>query len=70
MVIKCTLNSRKYLHAAILHLILFSQSLRNMNNESQKDSFKPKGAMAFFILLTALGLIIWFSIYAIMLNRN
>ena len=53
-----------------LHLILFSEILSTMNNESQKDSFKPKGAIAFFVLLIALGLVIWFSIYAIMLNRN
>jgi hypothetical protein len=31
--------------------------------------FKPKGAMAFFVLLVILGLIIWFGIYLLMLNR-
>ena len=38
--------------------------------EQEFDSqFKPKGAMAFFILLVILGLVIWFGIYFIMLAR-
>jgi len=32
-------------------------------------SFKPKGAIAFFILLVILGAIIWYGIYFIMLQR-
>jgi hypothetical protein len=32
-------------------------------------SFKPKGALAFFAVLVALGLIIWFGIYFLMLSR-
>ena len=31
--------------------------------------FRPKGAIAFFILLVILGLIIWFGIYFLMLDR-
>ncbi len=31
--------------------------------------FKPRGAIAFFILLIILGLVIWFSIYFLMLER-
>ena len=31
--------------------------------------FKPKGAIAFFLLLVVLGAIIWYSIYSIMLHR-
>jgi hypothetical protein len=31
--------------------------------------FKPKGSFAFFILLVILGLIIWFGIYYLMLDR-
>jgi hypothetical protein len=31
--------------------------------------FKPKGAIAFFILLVILGLIIWYGIYFLMLER-
>lgn len=34
-----------------------------------KDEFFPGGAIAFFISLVALCLIIWFGIYFIMLNR-
>ncbi|HVF80545.1 MAG TPA: hypothetical protein VM884_01350 [Flavisolibacter sp.] len=32
-------------------------------------TFKPKGAIAFFILLVIVGLIIWYSIYFLMLGR-
>jgi hypothetical protein len=32
-------------------------------------NFKPRGAIAFFILLVILGLIIWFGVYLIMLQR-
>jgi len=31
--------------------------------------FRPKGAIAFFVLLVLLGLVIWFSIYFLMLER-
>ena len=33
------------------------------------SNFKPKGAIAFFMLLVILGLIIWFGIYFLMLER-
>lgn len=33
-------------------------------------NFKPKGAMAFFILLVALSLITWYGIYLLMLSRS
>ena len=33
------------------------------------QNFKPKGAIAFFVLLVILGLIIWFGIYFLMLKR-
>ena len=32
-------------------------------------NFKPRGAIAFFILLVTLGLIIWYGIYLLMLQR-
>jgi hypothetical protein len=32
-------------------------------------NFKPRGAIAFFMLLVILGLIIWFGIYFLMLER-
>ena len=35
----------------------------------EKDEFFPTGAIAFFISLVALCLVIWFGIYFIMLNR-
>ena len=38
--------------------------------ELQFDAaFKPKGAIAFFILLIILGIIIWYGIYFLMLHR-
>jgi hypothetical protein len=33
------------------------------------SSFTPKGAIAFFVLLIILGLIIWYGIYFLMLQR-
>ncbi len=38
-------------------------------DEQFDKNFKPKGAFAFFILLVLLGLIIWFGIYFLMLER-
>jgi hypothetical protein len=32
-------------------------------------TFQPKGAIAFFIILVILGLIIWYGIYLIMASR-
>jgi hypothetical protein len=32
-------------------------------------AFKPKGAIAFFVLLVILGLFIWYGIYFLMLER-
>jgi hypothetical protein len=39
--------------------------------EEQKfdRAFKPKGAIAFFILMVILGMIIWYGIYFLMLDR-
>ncbi|MBA2500766.1 MAG: cytochrome c oxidase subunit 2A [Chitinophagaceae bacterium] len=34
------------------------------------QKFIPKGAMAFFILLIVLCLVIWFGIYFLMLERS
>ena len=40
------------------------------NEADQFDrDFKPKGALTFFILLVILGLIIWYGIYFLMLER-
>lgn len=38
--------------------------------EEQKEVFKPHGAIAFFVLMVVLGLIIWFGVYAIMILRS
>jgi hypothetical protein len=35
-----------------------------------KEKFIPKGAMAFFVLLIVLCLVIWFGIYFLMLERS
>jgi hypothetical protein len=32
-------------------------------------TFRPKGAVTFFVLLILLGMIIWFGIYFLMLSR-
>ena len=38
--------------------------------EEQFDrNFKPRGAIAFFILLLLLGMVIWYGIYFLMLDR-
>jgi hypothetical protein len=42
---------------------------RNLAEENFDKNFKPKGAIAFFILLVILGLIIWYGIYFLMLER-
>lgn len=34
-----------------------------------EEKFQPKGAIAFFALLVIIGLIIWFGIYFLMLER-
>ena len=38
-------------------------------DEKFDREFKPKGAMAFFVLLVIIGLIIWYGIYFLMLER-
>lgn len=39
-------------------------------NEAEFDrNFKPKGAIAFFVLMVMLGLVIWYGIYFLMLAR-
>lgn len=41
-----------------------------LSEEQQFDkNFKPKGAIAFFILLIILGAFIWYGIYLLMLQR-
>jgi hypothetical protein len=40
------------------------------SNHDFPEKFVPRGAVAFFALLVAMGLIIWFTIYFIMLYRS
>jgi hypothetical protein len=42
---------------------------KNAAEEKFDREFKPKGALAFFGLLVILGLIIWYGIYFLMLER-
>ncbi len=45
--------------------------LENLNNTlSTDEKFIPKGAIAFFVLLVLLCLVIWFGIYYIMISRS
>jgi hypothetical protein len=41
-----------------------------MQPPNTEEKFLPKGALAFFVLLILLCLIIWFGIYFLMLQRN
>ena len=43
-------------------------ALENSDQEFDRN-FKPKSAIAFFIILVILGLIIWYGIYFLMLQR-
>jgi hypothetical protein len=53
-------------------LIVTSKQIQTGSDKSPEQfdkSFKPAGAIAFFLLLVALGLFIWFAIYYLMLDR-
>ena len=41
-----------------------------MNTDIERTEFKPQGAIAFFVVLVALCLVIWFGIYFLMLQRS
>ena len=55
-------------------LIVTSEPTQAGTDQKSPDQFdkkfKPTGAFAFFLLLVALGLFIWFSIYYLMLERS
>ncbi|WP_291945216.1 hypothetical protein [Chitinophaga sp.] len=40
-----------------------------MQSPENSEKFVPKGAIAFFIFLIVLGIVLWFSTYFIMLSR-
>jgi hypothetical protein len=42
---------------------------KTLSEEEFDSKFRPKGAIAFFVLLVILGLVIWYGIYFLMLNR-
>jgi hypothetical protein len=47
-----------------------SESIPGSDKDEAFDrSFKPRGAITFFILLVLLGMIIWYGIYFLMLER-
>jgi hypothetical protein len=46
-----------------------NQAPNQTQNSEQKEKFFPAGAIAFFFLLVALCLAIWFGIYFIMIGR-
>jgi hypothetical protein len=41
-----------------------------VHEEREDEKFKPKGAIAFFVLLMILCAVIWFGIYYIQLSRQ
>jgi hypothetical protein len=49
--------------------LFFKHTLMD-SNQDFPEKFVPRGAVFFFALLVALGLIIWFTIYFIMLYRS
>ena len=42
------------------------------NNDSEKDleEFQPKGALAFFIILMVMFVVMWFGLYFELLSRG
>jgi hypothetical protein len=49
---------------------LVQPDVPQISQEEEFDkNFKPKGAIAFFVLLVLLGAFIWYGIYFIMLGR-
>ena len=48
--------------------IISLQQVDNAEEEFDRN-FKPRGAIAFFILFALLGALIWYGIYYIMLSR-
>jgi hypothetical protein len=40
-----------------------------LSDQQFDEDFKPRGAIAFFVLLVLLGAVIWYGIYFLMLER-
>jgi hypothetical protein len=52
--------------------VLLPDEQKNIQTEADRkfeEKFVPKGAIAFFVLLVLLGLVIWYGIYFLMLDR-
>jgi len=73
LIIFLILNNHKLGLSAKIFLstnhFLMTPQQQSMTDEQFDRNFKPRGAMAFFVLLVILGLIIWFGIYFLMLQR-
>jgi hypothetical protein len=41
-----------------------------MEPEKKEDQFVPKGAIAFFVIMMAFYLVLWFLFYFLMLGRR
>gem|GEM_PF-4622973 len=54
---------------AINNLRVGTRASAPMTEEQFDSSFKPRGAMAFFVLLILLCGITWYGIYLLMLSR-
>src|SRR6476619_4299210 len=50
--------------------IITGPSMVVVHEESADEKFKPKGAVAFFVLLILICAVIWFGIYYIQLSRQ
>lgn len=48
---------------------LSDKNLPTDADQAFDKNFKPKGAIAFFVLLVLLGMVIWYGIYFLMLER-
>lgn len=55
--------------ASIKHLMEPTPTNETAADREFDRNFKPRGAITFFILLVILGLIIWYGIYFLMLQR-
>ncbi|TWF41698.1 hypothetical protein FHW36_103502 [Chitinophaga polysaccharea] len=55
----------------LLQLFVLEKNIKHslMQDPNHPEKFVPRGAVAFFILLVVIGLVIWFGIYFLMLSR-
>jgi len=67
----------KYNNMTNLHLLspqelddLAPETAVSISEKKFDEHFKPKGAIAFFVLLVLLGAAIWYGIYFLMIERN